>query len=171
MFNYAEYDDSLREERLGEAIEQYGNEVMRVAYLYLHDKSLAEDISQEVFYRLYYAKKEFENEEHMKAWILRVTINMCKNNLKSFWKKNVIMSDHSEILSHQEEESQTEEELSEAISKLSFHYKSVIILYYYQGYDTFSIAKMFSTSHSTIRSRLKRAREKLKLDILHSDTE
>lgn len=156
-------------ERLNELIETYGTTVMRISYMYLKDKLHAEDVSQEVFIKLFKLNKSFENREHEKAWIIRVTINLCKDHLRSFWQKRISYGYESKAAAQDVEEQvlkrNDNNELFKKVLSLSEAFKTVIILYYYEGYSTKEIASILDTPDATIRSRLKRARDKLKLEI------
>lgn len=75
-------------ENISMALKKYSDMVRRICFLYLKNNTDVEDVFQEVFLKLLQNKTPFENEEHEKAWIIRVTINKCKDLLKSFWRRN-----------------------------------------------------------------------------------
>ena len=75
-------------EELAQLIDRYGNMVLRLAYTYLKNKADAEDIVQDVFLQVMEKQPEFQNAEHEKAWLVRTTINHCKNRLHTFWNRN-----------------------------------------------------------------------------------
>ncbi len=75
-------------ESLAQLIDRYGNMVLRLAYTYLKNKADAEDIVQDVFLQVMEKQPEFQNAEHEKAWLVRTTINHCKNRLHTFWNRN-----------------------------------------------------------------------------------
>ncbi len=157
-------------------ISLYGNDVLRIANAYTRNSSTAEDIFQEVFIKVARNINKFENRSSEKTWIIRITINTCKDFLKSSWNKKIIpmeVIDTNET-SHAED-SILNEEQSEIIIKeilnLPLKYKEVILLYYYQDLLTSDIAKMLNLPEASIRTRLRRAREiiKEKLKIILED--
>ncbi len=139
-------------------IRQYADAVYRLAYSYVHNRSDAEDIFQEVFLRYVRRNPKLESETHCKAWLLRVTANCAKNHLNSAWKRHTVSLEETAGAVLPEEEHR----LDAALRELEPHYRAVIHLYYYEGYRTEEIAKILHCKPSTIRSRLARAREKLK---------
>lgn len=138
-------------------VEEYSSTVSKTAFSYLKNVADAEDITQEVFLSLMQSKGEFENEEHLKAWLIRVTINKCKNYLKSSWFKsrNPILGDITYL-------PKGESEVLSAVLSLKVKYRIPIHLYYYEGYSIKEIAKILDTPESTIGTRLSRARKILK---------
>lgn len=129
----------------------------RLCYSYMKNPADTEDMVQEVFLRLLRSNMEFESERHEKAWLIVTASNLCKDNLKHWWRKILpIETVQPEIV---QEESNLE--VMQAVLSLPAQYKSVVYLYYYEGYSTAEIAKYFATPESTVRSRLARARKKL----------
>lgn len=150
------------EEDINEVIEMYGDTVYRLAISYTCSKEDSEDIFQEVFMRIILKKSLFNDEEHRKAWIIRVTINCCKKLWNSSWKKKND-SFYENMNQNKIIEMPEESELYEAIQKLQINYKVVIHLFYYEDLSTKEIAKILNTLESTVRSRLLRARKQLKI--------
>lgn len=117
----------------------------------------AEETAQESFVLLLEKSPSFESPEHETAWLLRVTVNLCKNRLKSAWyKKTVPLTDQYPTQDSQEFH------LMETVARLPAKYRAIIHLYYYEGYNTGEIAHMTRQRESTVRSQLTRARQKLK---------
>lgn len=136
----------------------YGNSILRLAYSYLHNRNDAEDILQDTFIQYLKTSPAFSNQKHEKAWLFRVTANLCKNKLAY---NQIRETDELEEQLHAE----GREDLSfvwEAVKKLPDLYREVIHLYHYEGYSTSQIADILGRKESTIRSNLKRGREKLK---------
>ena len=105
-------------------------------------------------------KKEFDNEAHIKAWLIRVTINRSKDVSTSFWRKNkVAWEDYMETLVFEAPEDKS---LFEAVMSLPAKYRTVIHLFYYEGYSAQEIARITGQPPGTVRSRLSRARGKLR---------
>lgn len=91
---------TLQKEKIEELLVLYGDMVLRVAYTYLKSKSDAEDIVQDVFLHIMEKCPEFNDDKHEKAWIIRVTVNMCKNKLNLFWNRNKCPIDDIKIFPH-----------------------------------------------------------------------
>lgn len=140
-----------------EIIKKYSNTVYRIAYSVTSNESDADDVFQNVF--LTYIKKhpKFKDENHEKAWFIRVTINQSKNFITQAWYKNTQPIDDS-IESMEENKI----DLDFAIKQLTPQNRTIIYLFYYEGYKTDEIAKMLKMKSSTVRSNLARSREKLK---------
>lgn len=148
---------------VGSLYERYSDMVFRTAVLYLKNQEDAYDIVHIVFEKLLRKNIRFRDEEHSKAWLLRVTVNACKDQLKSAYrKKQVSLEEQQEKgcdYSFREREGKEQyEELLQAIVKIPEVYREVIYLYYFEGYNTKEIAKIAGKSASAIRSRLAKAR-------------
>lgn len=148
-------------EYIGELVDKYGDMVLRLAYTYLKNKADAEDIVQDVFLRIIDKKPDFNDENHIKAWLARVTFNLCKNKLNLFWNKNRCSADEVPEESAYDEYN-TGTEVEDAVMSLPENYKTAVHLYYYEGYSTSEISKIMGKSVITVRSFLHRARLKLK---------
>ncbi len=142
---------------IDEIVEKYSDMVYRIALTRCQSIENAEDIFQEVFMKYSERAPVFENCEHEKAWFIRVTINLSKNIRKSVWNKRVTNLEDNIIL-----ENNNEKEIFEIVSKLPKNYKTVIYLFYYEGYKVKEISKLMKTSEGTIKTWLFRAREMLK---------
>ncbi|MCL2842867.1 MAG: sigma-70 family RNA polymerase sigma factor [Oscillospiraceae bacterium] len=141
----------------------YMDTVFRVAFNYLKSRSDADDITQNVLIKLYRANKTFENNAHIKHWLIRVTINECKRTLLSPWRHIEPIEDYIETLSFEAPE---QNELFEMVMKLPAKYRISIFLYYFEDYSTEEIAQLLNVPNATVRTRLKRAREHLKSELL-----
>ena len=137
-----------------EIVRRYGDMVYRLAYARTRSRSDADDIFQEVFLRYFRIPRRFESEEHRKAWLLRVTAN-CGN---SFWSSSRPNSPLPEELPCPTPE---ESGLEEAMQALPPTYRTVIHLYYYEGYSTEEIGRLLHRASSTVRTQLTRARRQL----------
>ena len=136
---------------------KYFDTVYRLALNQMKDKHMAEDVTQDVFVKYINSDKEFESEEHVKAWLIRVTINMCKNVFNSAWYKK--SSPLEEDIPAEENEVS---DLYAEVLKLPKKYKAVIHLFYYEDMPISEISKCLGEKESTIKSQLHRAREILK---------
>ena len=139
-------------------MDKYGNTILRVAYSYLHNMSDSEDILQDTLIQFLRKKPSFDNESHEKAWLITVAANLSKNKI------NYLKIRNADELS-EELVSQEKEDLSfvwEAIKELPESNREVIHLFYQEGYSTKEIADILKRNESTVRSDLKRGRERLK---------
>lgn len=150
------YDESS----LSDMIMKYSSMILRIAVQNTNDFYVAEDITQEVFIKLMTCKKAFDNENYVKAWLIKVTLNMCKNHTKSSWRKRTV--------SIQEREATQffvlpeDRYIFELIMKLPDKYKNVLYLYYYEEYKVPEIAELLDKKINTISTWLRRARIELK---------
>lgn len=138
-------------------VNTYGDMLYRLAYQYTRNASESEDIAQDVFVAML-KKMPFKSEEHLKAWLIRVAINKSKNYLKSARKKVLSLDENIDVAGPPLKEDDGLEELN----LLPEFDRSVIYLYYYEGYSVREIAKMTGKSANSINIRLSRSREKLK---------
>ena len=145
-------------------VERYSNMVYRLAYFYTNSKYDADDIYQDIFLKYLQNKKQFENEEHKKAWLIKVTINSCKKLWLSSWKRKIIPL-NEEIKFEMEEDIG----LYNEIKKLPKKYRTVIHLFYYEQYSIKEISVILVQKESTIRTWLTRARKLLKNQIKEED--
>ncbi|MDO4864807.1 MAG: RNA polymerase sigma factor [Ruminococcus sp.] len=147
------------------AFRKYGDTVLRAAYACCGSYAEAEDITQDVFLLLHAKPKSFNDDEHLKAWLLRVTINKCKNLRRSFRISRTGSLEAEEASSASYEMKTEDSSVLAQIQQLPKKYASVIYLYYYEGYNTREIADMQGKSENTVSSLLRRGREKLRLEL------
>lgn len=140
------------------ALKKYSDMVYRICFIYLHNNPDIDDVFQEVFLKLLQKKTPFESEDHEKAWLVRVTINQCKDVIKSFWRKNIDLVESVEL----QLEDSAENELLQVVLSLPEKYKDVIYLYYYEEYTVPQMAKLLKRNKNTIYSHLHRAKELIK---------
>ena len=136
----------------------YKDDILRLALSYTKRINDAEDIMQNVFVKLYKNMNNIE-EEKVKKWCIKVTINECKDFFKSFWIKNIFVKD--EILSNMCKDEEIVN-LKDELFNLPTKYRVVIYLYYYEGYKVNEIADILKENISTIQTRLTRGKKKLK---------
>lgn len=139
-------------------LDKYGNAVLRMAYGYLHNMTDAEDIVQETMIRFLNAAPAFESPAHEKAWLLRVAANLSKNRIAC---NKIRQSDEL----NEEITAEEAEDLSfvwEAVKQLPPTQSEVVHLFYHEGYSTAEIAELLKRKEATVRSDLKRARERLR---------
>lgn len=141
-----------------DALDTYGNTILRCAYSYLHNMADAEEILQDTLLKLLTAAPVFESEAHKKAWLLRVAANLSKNRID--YNALRASDELDETLA-----AEGREDLSfvwDAVKNLPVQFREVIHLHYYEGYSTEEIAKILGRNPATVRSDLRRGREKLK---------
>lgn len=144
--------------------ERYKTMLYRIAFTYLRNNQDVQDVLQEVFMRRFYQAPDFQDEEHEKYWMIRITINLSKNLAKSFWRRNVGTIDEwmesEDVLRFEFSESETE--LFRQVMLLPDKQKAVIYLHYYEGYRCREIAEILHCKESAVKMKLKKGREMLK---------
>lgn len=145
------------------ALNKYGDSLMYLAYSYTKNMDDAQDMVQDAFLRFMTKAPEFETDEHEKAWLIRVIINLCKNFLTSTYKKTY--SELDENISVTDEYSTG---LTEIVNSLPDKYRTVIHLFYYEGYSHKEIAKILDITETAVATRLMRGRNLLK-DMIGDD--
>lgn len=153
-----ETDAALVNEKAAYYFEKFGNSILRLAFSYLHDLHDSEDVLQETLLRYVRACPRFENDQHAKAWLMRVAANLSKNRLG--YGKAHPQDELTETLAAEERE-----DLSfvwQAVKALPPKQREVIHLYYQEGYSTAEISSILRRNESTVRSDLKRGREALR---------
>ena len=156
----------MNDEQFCRVLHDFKDTVYRVALNYLKNPHNAEDVSQEVFLRLYRSPNPPKGAEHTKAWLIRVTINECKRVFSSPWNKLVSIDECAALPSFDPPELAT---IYRAVMALPHKYRVAVYLHYYEGYSTREIASMLGVSTSAVCSRLERARNKLKLMLLEEE--
>jgi len=160
---------SMTREQLAADIETYHCMIYRFAYGCTGNRFDADDITQDAFIRLYQYKKLFSSDEHKKAFLLRVTANLCKDMRKSAWfRKRIDINDNIPASESSENDISMEDEntLQEYILELKPKYRAVIFLHYYEDYSTAEIAITLNIPESTVTTRLSRARSQLKTQLV-----
>ena len=150
-----------------ELYERYATDVLRVAYYYLGNRELAEDVTQDVFVKLI-MNKPFLEQGREKAWLLKVALNRCRDLWRSSWIKKVVLGHPGfECFPAPDEIGQITDRhsLAEAVSLLKPEFKEVVLLFYYQGFTVTEISDMLQIAEGTVSSRLSRAREKLQKEL------
>ena len=138
-------------------IRRYSDMVYRLAFARTGNRSDAEDLYQEVFLRYLRSDPQFTSEEHRKAWLLRVTANRTRSLLASPWRRRSVPLEDVYACSGPEESA-----VAEALAALPPGDRTLLHLYYYEGYRQKEIAGLMDIPEETVRTRLARAREKLK---------
>lgn len=152
----------LSDEIFNEKYEKYSTLIYRIAFQYTLNKSLAEDITQDVFVKLFTNNKRFINAEHEKAWIIRVTINHCKNTLKSKNNNYLQLLEKECVDDYFETEIIDKLDIQQSIKILNQNERTVVLLYFYEDLSINQISKYLKMNENTVKSHLKRAKEKIK---------
>jgi len=152
-------DQKQQAERL---VNAYADAILRLSYTYLKNTDDAQDICQTVFVKLLTEPRQFESADHERAYVLRMASNACKDLLKSPWRKRTCGLET--VLEVPAPEAGDGSVLA-AVNELSEHYRTVIYLFYYEGYQAAEIGKILGIPTATVHTRLARGRAKLK-DIL-----
>jgi len=157
MISPANTDDSFMH-----IYQTFRNTVFGIAFNYTKSSADACDIVQNVFIKYISSKNAFNGDEHIKAWLIRVTINECKKHMISSWvSRTVSLEDQALPYEYNQEEL----ELFEAVMSMPLKYRIPIHLHYYEGYSISEIASLLGARESTVKVRLLRARKMLKLKL------
>lgn len=148
------------EQDVNRAIEQYSNLVRRLCMIHLKNYADTEDIFQTVFLKYALSSVSFENKEHEKSWFIRVTINACKDLLKSFFRSRVTSLD--QIMERPTDLPPDHREVLEAVLSLPQKYRDVVYLHYYEDYSAPEISRILGKNVNTIYTLLTRSRKMLR---------
>ena len=146
----------MENEQISDLFCRYGDDVFRLALSYLGNRADAEDVCQNVFLKLTASRITLYPGKE-KAWLFTCTANACKNQLKCFWRKNVIGTEEEIPFAQKEER-----DLYAALMTLPARYRAVIHLYYFEGYSQGEISEILRISKTAVQTRMSRARNKLK---------
>ncbi len=143
-----------------EAFRRYGSRVYAAAFSVCRDPTDADDVTQDTFLRYHSRSDEFESEEHLKAWLLRVAINRARDLTTSFWRKHTAaLEDYMDSLEFAEPEDSA---LMRAVLALPEKYRAPIHLFYFEDYSIEEISALLNRRPGTVKSQLSRARALLK---------
>ena len=146
-----------------ELMECYQDNLYAVAFNVCRNAEDAEDVVQETFFQYHTNNKQYEDEQHIRAWLIRVAINKAKNVNLTFWRRNkVSLEEYMETLTFETPES---ENLFETVMRLPEKYRIVIHLFYYEEYTVKEIAEILKISESNVKARLSRGRAKLREEL------
>ena len=150
----------LRTDReIEEIYERNKKTVYRVCFAYMKNKADTEDAVQDTFFQLIKTGTAFESEEHEKAWLIRTATNICKNVLRNWWRKRENLDDYENLRGNENIEN---DDVFSVVMGLPDKYKTVVYLYYYEGYNSVDISKILDKPQSTIRNHLHEARSVLR---------
>lgn len=148
------------EQEVNRAIDKYADMVRRLCMIHLKNYADTEDIFQTVFLKYVLSSRVFESEEHEKAWLIRVTVNACKDLLKSVFRSRTVPLDT--LLEKPDEVPPDHREVLEAVLSLPAKYRDVVYLHYYEEYSAPQISKILGKNVNTVYTLLARARQMLR---------
>lgn len=157
------------ETEINRAVGEYSDMVRRLCMLHLKNYADTEDIFQTVFLKYALSSVEFKSKEHEKAWMIRVTINACKDLLKSFFRKHTVSID--QLIEEPAPVPQDHREVLEAVLSLPKKYKDVVYLHFYEGYTAPQISEILGKNVNTVYTLLTRAKKILKTKLGGSEYE
>lgn len=149
------------EQETNRAIERYGDTVRRLCMIHLKNEADTQDIFQTVFLKYLLHDRDFESEEHEKAWFIRVTLNACKDLLKSVFRRCTVSLEELSPQIAAGLDDQAREVLG-AVLSLPAKYRQVIYLHYYEGYTALEIGQLLGKNVNTVYTNLTRGRERLR---------
>jgi len=152
--------ETFKEIDIEDIYHRHVDTVYRVCFMFMKNRAEAEDAVQTTFINLMNSNVSFKDEAHEKAWLIVTASNICKNNLKHWFRSK--RSDYDDYLNHLRHIDSYDFEVLEEVLSLPTKYKTVIYLYYYEGYSSVEISRTLGVKESTIRSWLYRGRKLLK---------
>lgn len=149
-----------QESDVEQTIGQYADMVKHICFVYMKNESDTEDVFQDVFLKYALFSEPFQSEEHKKAWLIRVTVNRCKDLLRSFFRTHTCSLE--EAMSMADDRDPDLSHVLEAVLKLPHKYRIILYLHYYEGYSAVEIAGLLHKKVNTIYTHLSRAKAELK---------
>lgn len=159
-----------KEVLIDEIMNKYGQEILQLVYSYVNNKEVAEDLTQDIFVKCYKSLHTYKGKSKLRTWLWRIAINHCKDYIKSWYNKKVIVTENESTYTGVQKESveqtviQNDEDhrLASAVMNLPIKYREVIYLFYFEELSIKDIAMVIEVKENTIKTRLKRAKELLK---------
>lgn len=159
-----------KEHIIDEIMNQYGQEILQLAYSYVNNQAIAEDLTQDIFVKCYKNLHTYSGNAKLRTWLWRIAINHCKDFHRSWYQKNVVIAGEEfpihgtkkELVEQTVIQREEDDELITAIMTLPIKYREVIYLFYYEEMPIKEIAAVTETGVNTVKTRLRRAKELLK---------
>ena len=153
-----------RDREFDRLVEEYQRPVLRMCFLTLRDRTLAEDAAQETFLKVFRTMDTFRGECSEKTWIMKIAVRTCYDMNRSGWFRFMNRRVTPDMLPEQaaEESDPRDDELTAAVLRLPLKLREAVLLHHYQGLNVNETAEALGISHSSVSGRLKRGREKLK---------
>lgn len=149
----------LDKEQFTALARRHMDEIFRLAFSWLKNRADADDVTQTALMRLWETDKQFESDEHLKRWLIRVAVNECKKHWRSPWRRTEDLEEFANTLAF---EDGTSGEVLGTVMALDAKYRIVVFLYYYEGFSIDEIARLLRLPKGTVGTRLARARARLK---------
>lgn len=149
------------EETFDQVYAACADSLYRIAVVHLGSPAEAEDVLQEAFVKLLGRGKPFNDGEHQKRWLIRVTINLCKDRLRSAWHRQTVSLEDAALSAAAEED----REILELVLSLPPAYKAAVHLHYYEGYTVAEIARILGLTQGAVKMRLQRGRDYLRMEM------
>lgn len=157
-----------------QAVEEHIEHLLKIAFLYVKDWPAAEDIVQDVFVTYYEKFEQFEGRSSLKTYLIRITINKCKDHLKS-WRYRKQSLTNKFFMSKQDRRRVVEDaerlDIANAVLNLPIHLREVVIHFYYEEQSVLEVAQLLAISDNTVKTRLRRARQLLKEKLSNDEWE
>lgn len=158
------------EDVICEVMNRYGQDILQLAYSYVNNKTIAEDLTQDIFVKCYKYLYTYTGKSTFKTWLWRIAINHCKDFLKSWYNKNVIISEEQSTTASSKKEhveqaviqKDEDDRLAAIVMSLPIKYREVIHLFYFEELAIKEISNVLEVKENTIKTRLKKAKELLK---------
>ena len=154
---------SISDKEFEEIYYKHKQTLYNISYSYLKNVSDSDDIVQDVFMKYLNTNNDFKSDDDLKYWLIRVCINACINEVKSTYKKKVMLD--NDISSNNDLNKNEDKEIFSYVYDLPLQYKDVIVLYYYESYSVDEISKILKISQANVKKRLERGRNILKTKI------
>lgn len=165
----------LAEQEFQNVMQDHMNYLLKLAYLYVKDWPAAEDIVQDVFLNFYQKFEQFEERSSLKTYLTRMTINKCKDYLKSWrYRKQILTTSFLNPAKKERNrivEQDEKLELADAVLQLPLKYREVIIYYYFEELSVLEVSQILAISDNTVKTRLRKARALLKVQLKHNEWE
>jgi RNA polymerase sigma-70 factor (ECF subfamily) len=165
----------FEEHEFQQVMQEHTDYLVRLAYLYVKDWPAAEDTVQDVFLKFYLEFEQFEKRSSLKTYLTRMTINKCKDYLKSWRYRKQVLTNSFSYQAKKARSSSIEQdeklELADAVLQLPLKYREVIIYYYFEELSVLDVAQILSVTDNTVKTRLRKARALLKEQLKHNQWE
>lgn len=155
----------MQDDEFRQAVEKNRDLVFRIAYTYLRDAADADDVTQDVFIKLLRREDDFASDAHQRNWLVRVCVNECRSLFRRPWRRVEDIEGYANTL---EMPSREHVELLTSVMRLPEKYRVPLVLHYYAGFSTGEVASMLHVPAATVRTRLARARGRLR-NMLEAD--
>ena len=150
-----------------ELMEQYGTDLLRLCCMYLRDYQLAEDAVQDTFIKVYRGLDQFRGDAPVKAWIIRIAVNTCKNIIRTRWFR-MERQELPETVHAPLPDMEQRTDVHSAVSSLPVSLREVILLYYFEGFSVREISQILKIKEGAVLQRMNRGRKRLR-DVLRED--